>query len=535
MPDNLELTYKIADLDTEFDQIHRLNYQTFVREIPQHTPDPSEMLIDKFHDENTYVICLNGEKILGMLAMRGNRPFSLDQKLENLDSYLPNGHNICEFRLLTVERNRRFSSILKGLLRATLQHAMNQGYDLGIISGTTLQLKLYRHLGFEEFGPLVGSEDAKFQPMFITYRMLKDKDKMLLPSQTHQEERKQLVNLLPGPVAVNDSVAEAFTEIPISSRADNFVTDFHKLKRLLCELVNASNVEIFLGSGTLANDVVAGQLALLHGHGLMLSNGEFGDRLVNHATGFKLSFDKLSLKWGDELKSQAIIKQLDSNTKYDWLWVVHCETSSGVINNMNNLVEICGERKIKLCMDCTSSLGAVPIIVKDVYLSTGVSGKAMGSYPGISMVFYNHEIASAKMELPRYLDLGYYAEKNGIPFTLSSNLIYALYAAVKRFKTSDILAQTEKTAKWLRNSLENDGYTIVSASIETSPAVVTIELPKNVNSVDVGDYLEEAGFLVSYKSSYLVRKNGMQFCLMGDTPKEAILPMFKILKRLVTN
>ena len=41
------------------------------------------------------------------------------------------------------------------------------GYDLAIISGTTRQEKLYKHLGFIPFGPLVGSDEARFQPMYI--------------------------------------------------------------------------------------------------------------------------------------------------------------------------------------------------------------------------------------------------------------------------------------------------------------------------------------------------------------------------------
>src|SRR5262245_66325857 len=101
------LVFKTASEDREFEQIHRLNYKTFVEEIRQHQPSASERLVDKFHAENTYLIALSGNKLAGMLAVRGNRPFSLDQKLENLDSYLPAGRKICEIRLLAVDRNFR--------------------------------------------------------------------------------------------------------------------------------------------------------------------------------------------------------------------------------------------------------------------------------------------------------------------------------------------------------------------------------------------------------------------------------------------
>lgn len=85
------LQFKIATEDWEFEQIHELNYRTFVEEIPQHQPAEQPRLVDKFHEENTYLICVAGNRVVGMLAARGRRPFSLDQKLANLDSFLPPG------------------------------------------------------------------------------------------------------------------------------------------------------------------------------------------------------------------------------------------------------------------------------------------------------------------------------------------------------------------------------------------------------------------------------------------------------------
>src|SRR3954469_18253791 len=110
------LVFKTANEDWEFEQIHRLNYKTFVEEIPQHQKTATGRLVDKFHPENTYLICLAGKKAVGMLAVRGNRPFSLDQKLEKLDSYLPPGRKICEIRLLAIEKKFRGAQVLQGIL-----------------------------------------------------------------------------------------------------------------------------------------------------------------------------------------------------------------------------------------------------------------------------------------------------------------------------------------------------------------------------------------------------------------------------------
>src|ERR1051325_6603540 len=109
------LTFKTANEDWEFEGIHGPNYKTFVEEIPQPRASPTQRLVDKFHAENTYLICLAGKKLVGMLAVRGDRPFSLDQKLENLDSYLPAGRQICEIRLLAIEKKFRGAQALQGI------------------------------------------------------------------------------------------------------------------------------------------------------------------------------------------------------------------------------------------------------------------------------------------------------------------------------------------------------------------------------------------------------------------------------------
>lgn len=167
----LEKVFKFATEEWEFEQIHQLNYRTFVEEIPQHEVSDSLRRVDKFHDENTYLICLEGQSLIGMLAVRGRRPFSLDQKLPDLDVFLPARRNSFEIRLLAIKkghRGMRGGKILSGLLALLWNFGVEQGYDLGIISATTRQLNLYRHMGFVPFGPLVGSGNAQFQPMYAT-------------------------------------------------------------------------------------------------------------------------------------------------------------------------------------------------------------------------------------------------------------------------------------------------------------------------------------------------------------------------------
>lgn len=169
-----QCTFKIADRPEEFEAIHRLNYRTFVEEIPQHPANPAGRLVDRFHAQNTYVIGVDGSGLVGMLALRTERPFSLDLKLPNLDELLPPGRRIGEVRLLAVDPSRRRSGILPGLFRLLEREALGRGLTMLIVSATTRQSRLYDRLGFVPFGPLVGGEEVRFRPMCLTLERFRE-------------------------------------------------------------------------------------------------------------------------------------------------------------------------------------------------------------------------------------------------------------------------------------------------------------------------------------------------------------------------
>src|SRR5690349_13786335 len=134
------LTYRIAD-SPDFDAIHALNYETFVEEIPQHAPNAQRRLVDRFHVENTYVVCLADTGLIGMVCGRCRRPFSLDGKLADLDRWLPEHRKPVEVRLLAVRREWRKTAVFRGLMTFLSRHFIAQGCDLALISGTVRELK----------------------------------------------------------------------------------------------------------------------------------------------------------------------------------------------------------------------------------------------------------------------------------------------------------------------------------------------------------------------------------------------------------
>jgi aspartate aminotransferase-like enzyme/GNAT superfamily N-acetyltransferase len=527
-----ELVLRIASEDWEFEQIHRLNYRTFVEEIPQHARNAEGRLVDRFHQENVYVIGLQGRRLVGMMALRAQRPFSLDAKVPNLDQYLPAGRVPIEVRLLAVEPEFRKTYVFTALFEQAVRYCLGHGYDIAVISGTTRQLRLYRHLGFTVFGPLVGTESAPYQPMYLTIESFGhtiEKSAAFRSAFTENPVESNELNFLPGPVTLAPEVRAAFARPPTSHRGKSFLSSLAEVRAALCRLTGAREVQVLVGSGSLANEVVAAQLSLYETTGLVLSNGEFGERLAANARRARLRFDWLRLPWGECFDLEQVEHFAERLPRGGWLWCVHHETSTGILNPFEELKALCARLGLNLCADCISSIGALPVDLRGVHLATTASGKGLGSYPGLSMVFHDYSPRPEPERLPAYLDLGHWASHQSVPHTHSSNLVYALVEAVRR-ATPERMERIRTNAAWLRNEIRALGLTLLAPEAVASPGIVTIVLDRNMSSAEIGEELEMRGFWLSYRSNYLLEKNWIQIALLGDPSRASLEKVLTVLR-----
>jgi aspartate aminotransferase-like enzyme len=443
------------------------------------------------------------------------------------------GRRICELRLLAVPKAHRAGQLLPALLGGVWRYCLREGFDLALISAVTRQLKLYRHLGFEPFGPLVGAPPVLFQPMMLTLERFAARAPKLF--RRTMPDATVGANFLPGPVSVHPEVRQALQRSVQSHRSAGFLAEIESTKVLLRQLAGATRVEILLGTGTTANDVIAGQLSLGREAGLVLSNGEFGERLVDHARRWGLRCDVISKSWGEAFDIEEIERYLALHPSCRWLWFVHCETSTGTLNDLDALSAVTKAAGAKLCVDAISSVGIVPMNLADAYFASGVSGKGLGAFAGLALVFYQHDISPAPTALPRVLDLGLYARECGVPFTHSSNLVGALHTALRRVQWDDRFRELAATSSWLRTRLKRLGFEVVGSAAQPSPAIVTLALPDNVNSVAVGAELEKRGYLVSANSRYLADRNWIQISLMGQVSRDQLSSVSTVLFQLCSD
>ncbi len=549
------LTFKEAETVAEYELIHRLNHETFVEEIPQHEVRPDGRLVDRFHGENTYFIALDGETLAGMIAVRGARPFSLDRKLDDLDGYLPPHGKLCEFRLLSVRREYRTGRVLIGLMARSYRHCAERGYDLGVISGTVGQAKLYAHLGFVPFGPLVGTAGAPFQPMYLSLSRAETHAKPFLrhdptagrrasgagagassPADRVSAARQDgpPLSFMPGPVAIAPEVRAALVDGPVHHRDPAFIGTLDRVRTRLLAMTGAEGVAVLPGSGTLANDAIAAQLAASGGRGVILANGEFGDRLVDHAARAGLAFTMVSVPWGCAFDRATVERALaDLSGPRTWCWATHCETSTGVLNDLAWLRSISTALGVRLCLDCMSSLGTVPVDLGGVTFASATAGKGLGTYAGLAFVFHDGSVEPTP-RAPRSLDLGPYLAGDGVPFTVPSPLVVALDRALGWHQDNDVLTRTARLGTRLRMGLEAIGLAIVAPPGVASPAVTTIALPPHLPSEAVAAGLRGAGYVANHQSGYLRQRNWLQLCLMGDIGERDVDGVLATLGTVVT-
>ena len=316
-------------------------------------------------------------------------------------------------------------------------------------------------------------------------------------------------NFLPGPVNIHADTLACFAEVPISHRCGEFESLLADTRARLKNLVNTNECAVFTGSGTLANDVIGAQLSLQKERGLVLSNGEFGERLAAQAERFSLKFSHLKYPWGAHFDYDEIRKYFEAHHPA-WIWFAHFETSTCVLNDIKKLCAIAKEYGAKVCVDAVSSIGNMELDLSEVNLASASSGKGLACLAGLSFVFSNRAPKSAE-RLPKYLDMGFSLENGGLPFTISSNHVAALNAELVRMNLQARMSATKKISARLKEFSGQIGFKIIGAE----DFMLTFEMPPASDSLKFGDYLAARGVAIHYKNAYLARRNWVQLALMG--------------------
>ncbi|MBP2498975.1 2-aminoethylphosphonate-pyruvate transaminase [Methylobacterium sp. PvP109] len=121
---------------------------------------------------------------------------------------------------------------------------------------------------------------------------------------------------------------------------------------------------------------------------LILSNGAYGDRAASIAARLGISYDVLRVPETEMVDARLLEISYDAHPAADYIYVVHCETTTGIINPLPEIARFCKARNIKLIVDAIGTIGSETIDVEaeEICAVIGSSNKCIESSPGVAFV-----------------------------------------------------------------------------------------------------------------------------------------------------
>lgn len=246
---------------------------------------------------------------------------------------------------------------------------------------------------------------------------------------------------------------------------------------------------------------------------LALVNGAFSERFRTIATANDIEADTLDVGWGGVHTADMVADKLASG-QYDAVTVVHCETSTGVLNPIGELAEAArAAGDVVVLVDAVSSMAGARVETDEWGLDFVLTGsqKCFALPPGMAFGVANERILERAAEKPNrglYFDLLAFEKnsaKNQTPYTPAVSLIYALAAQVEHVEREGIenrwarhQAMAERTWAWV-DEMRDRGIelSILAPEGYRSPTVTCIRPPEGWTGPRLCAALQERGFTVA--------------------------------------
>jgi len=308
-------------------------------------------------------------------------------------------------------------------------------------------------------------------------------------------KRKILLN--PGPATTTDSVKQAQIVPDICPREEEFGNLMKDIRNNLVKIAegdeNYTSI-LFAGSGTAVMDSVINSVVPPNKKVLIISNGSYGERLVKIAHTYEIECHELKYDWGNKIELDEVKSILEQEKDISCIGVIHHETTSGILNPIEEIGKIAKEYNCTFIVDTISSFAGVPFSIKecniDFMMST--SNKCIQGMAGVAFVICKKSELERIKNYPKrsfYLDLYSqydYLERNSqTRFTPPVQVMYALKQAITEFfeeGAENRYSRYKKNYQTLLDGLRERGFNIfLKDDVKHSNILVTINEPNHPN------------------------------------------------------
>jgi 2-aminoethylphosphonate-pyruvate transaminase len=198
------------------------------------------------------------------------------------------------------------------------------------------------------------------------------------------------VLLTPGPLTTSLSVKQAMLH-DWGSRDAQFIAINRRVRERLVGLAGGQGTHVCVplqGSGTFAVEAAIGTLLPPGGKALILVNGAYGQRMKRICDYYKRAYT--ALEWAEDapVEPAQVDEALAADAALSHVFVVQCETTSGVLNPIEQVAEVVARHARHLVVDAMSAFGAIALDVSRVPVDAVMasSNKCLEGVPGIGFV-----------------------------------------------------------------------------------------------------------------------------------------------------
>jgi 2-aminoethylphosphonate-pyruvate transaminase len=320
--------------------------------------------------------------------------------------------------------------------------------------------------------------------------------------------------LNPGPVTLSERVRRSLLQPDLCHRESEFFALQDEARQRLLATYDLDpkvwTAVLMTGSGTAAVESMTAALVPASGRLLNLENGVYGDRIAQICSQYGIAHERVVFPWMQPLDLDAITAQLDAaaakeGAQFTHMAVVHHETTTGRLNDLGPLAELCRARGLGLLVDAVSSFGAEPIDFGDDSLCAiaATANKCLHGVPGASFVIVRRTALMEAATRTYYLDLGRLArmqDQRNTPFTPAVHAYYALVEALREFADEGGRAARYKRyaalAEQVRAGLATLGIEPVVAPEQSSVVLRSYKLPAGQSYTKLHDALKAEGFVI---------------------------------------
>lgn len=305
--------------------------------------------------------------------------------------------------------------------------------------------------------------------------------------------------MTPGPTQVAENVRQARALECTNPDLDLEFYDFYKETcKLISSLLGTENEALILsGEGILGLEAACASLTEAGDKVLVLDNGLYGEGFKDFVSMYGGEPVLYTTDYRNTINIEDLEQFLEKNHDFKYATVVHCDTPSGMLNDISEICPLLKKYGIMTVVDSVSAMFGEYVNVDEfqIDLLCGGSQKAVSAPPGLTFVVISEEAKKA-MHNRRTPIAAFYAnltifdnyyENKWFPYTMPVSDIYGLRAALDNIKNDkDMLKRHRIVADKVRNALIENGFKLYQET-GFSDTVTVFEVPEGMTA----DYILE--------------------------------------------